>query len=95
MSTARSIEPQRRASGQDLEVAVVLQELDAGVDRVRGDETVDQPCARSGSGGGSSASVTNFGSGVRLVTEPRSEPYARVVVFLDIAGNRWDLLGPR
>jgi catechol 2,3-dioxygenase-like lactoylglutathione lyase family enzyme len=30
---------------------------------------------------------------VRFVTEPRSEPYGRVAVFLDIAGNRWDLLG--
>lgn len=34
-------------------------------------------------------------AGVRFVTEPRDEPYGRVAVFLDIAGNRWDLLGPR
>ena len=34
-------------------------------------------------------------SGVEFVTEPREESYGRVVVFLDIAGNRWDLLGPR
>ena len=33
--------------------------------------------------------------GVELITEPRDEPYGRVAVFLDIAGNRWDLLGPR
>jgi catechol 2,3-dioxygenase-like lactoylglutathione lyase family enzyme len=33
-------------------------------------------------------------AGVRLLSEPRTEPYGRVVVFLDIAGNRWDLLGP-
>lgn len=32
--------------------------------------------------------------GVRFVTEPRAEAYGRVAVFLDIAGNRWDLLGP-
>ena len=32
--------------------------------------------------------------GVEFVTEPRDEPYGRVVVFLDVAGNRWDLLGP-
>jgi catechol 2,3-dioxygenase-like lactoylglutathione lyase family enzyme len=32
--------------------------------------------------------------GVDFVTEPRDEPYGRVVVFLDICGNRWDLLGP-
>jgi catechol 2,3-dioxygenase-like lactoylglutathione lyase family enzyme len=33
-------------------------------------------------------------AGVRFVTEPRDEPYGRIAVFLDIAGNRWDLLGP-
>jgi catechol 2,3-dioxygenase-like lactoylglutathione lyase family enzyme len=33
-------------------------------------------------------------AGVEFVSEPRSEPYGRVVVFVDIAGNRWDLLGP-
>lgn len=32
--------------------------------------------------------------GVEFVGEPRSEDYGRVVVFRDIAGNRWDLLGP-
>ncbi|KAA8888043.1 VOC family protein [Nocardia colli] len=32
--------------------------------------------------------------GVEFVTVPRQEPYGRVAVFLDIAGNRWDLLGP-
>jgi catechol 2,3-dioxygenase-like lactoylglutathione lyase family enzyme len=32
-------------------------------------------------------------AGVEFVTEPRTEPYGRVVVFRDIAGNRWDLLG--
>jgi catechol 2,3-dioxygenase-like lactoylglutathione lyase family enzyme len=34
-------------------------------------------------------------AGVEFVTEPRDEPYGRVVVFRDVAGNRWDLLGPR
>lgn len=33
-------------------------------------------------------------AGVEFLAEPRIEPYGRVVVFLDIAGNRWDLLGP-
>jgi len=33
-------------------------------------------------------------AGVEFVTSPRIEPYGRVVVFRDIAGNRWDLLGP-
>lgn len=34
-------------------------------------------------------------TGVEFVTEPRDEPYGRYAVFLDVAGNRWDLLGPR
>lgn len=34
-------------------------------------------------------------AGVAFVGQPRDEPYGRVVVFIDIAGNRWDLLGPR
>jgi len=33
-------------------------------------------------------------AGVTFVTPPRAEPYGRVAVFLDLAGNRWDLLGP-
>jgi catechol 2,3-dioxygenase-like lactoylglutathione lyase family enzyme len=33
-------------------------------------------------------------AGVEFAGPPRAEPYGRVVVFLDIAGNRWDLLGP-
>ena len=33
-------------------------------------------------------------AGVVFVTAPRTEPYGQVAVFLDIAGNRWDLLGP-
>ncbi len=32
--------------------------------------------------------------GVEFVSEPRHEPYGSVAVFVDIAGNRWDLLGP-
>jgi predicted enzyme related to lactoylglutathione lyase len=32
-------------------------------------------------------------SGVQFVGPPRSEPYGRVVVFLDCEGNKWDLLG--
>jgi catechol 2,3-dioxygenase-like lactoylglutathione lyase family enzyme len=31
---------------------------------------------------------------VEFVTRPRTEPYGQVAVFLDIAGNRWDLIGP-
>jgi predicted enzyme related to lactoylglutathione lyase len=34
------------------------------------------------------------GAGAEFVTEARDEDYGRVVVFRDIAGNKWDLLGP-
>jgi catechol 2,3-dioxygenase-like lactoylglutathione lyase family enzyme len=33
-------------------------------------------------------------AGVEFSGQPRDEPYGRVVVFTDVAGNRWDLLGP-
>ena len=33
-------------------------------------------------------------NGVEFVSPPRSEEYGKVAVFVDIAGNRWDLLGP-
>lgn len=33
-------------------------------------------------------------AGVQFVRPPRDEPYGKVAVFLDISGNRWDLLGP-
>jgi catechol 2,3-dioxygenase-like lactoylglutathione lyase family enzyme len=32
--------------------------------------------------------------GVEFEGPPRNEPYGRVAVFRDVAGNRWDLLGP-
>jgi len=31
---------------------------------------------------------------VQFVRAPRTEPYGRVAVFVDIAGNKWDLIGP-
>ncbi|HEY7145582.1 MAG TPA: VOC family protein [Streptosporangiaceae bacterium] len=31
---------------------------------------------------------------VQIVRPPRTEPYGRVAVFTDIAGNKWDLIGP-
>jgi catechol 2,3-dioxygenase-like lactoylglutathione lyase family enzyme len=41
------------------------------------------------------AAVTRMAAhGVAFVTEPRVEPYGKVVIFLDVAGNRWDLIGP-
>jgi predicted enzyme related to lactoylglutathione lyase len=33
-------------------------------------------------------------AGVQFLTAPRTEPYGCVAVFLDIEGNKWDLLGP-
>jgi catechol 2,3-dioxygenase-like lactoylglutathione lyase family enzyme len=32
------------------------------------------------------------GAGVKFVSAPRAEPYGKVAVFLDLEGNRWDLL---
>ncbi len=33
-------------------------------------------------------------AGVEFVSEPRTESYGQIAVFLDIEGNRWDLLSP-
>lgn len=33
--------------------------------------------------------------GVRFTEEPREEEYGTVVVFLDLYGNKWDLVQPR
>ena len=33
--------------------------------------------------------------GVKFVEEPREEPYGTVVVFLDLYGNKWDLVQRR
>jgi catechol 2,3-dioxygenase-like lactoylglutathione lyase family enzyme len=32
--------------------------------------------------------------GVEFLSEPRTESYGQVVVFQDLYGNKWDLLGP-
>lgn len=34
------------------------------------------------------------GAGVTIVRGPSDEAYGRVLVFEDVEGNRWDLLGP-
>lgn len=34
-------------------------------------------------------------AGVRFVETPRSEAYGRVVVFVDLYGNKWDLVARR
>jgi catechol 2,3-dioxygenase-like lactoylglutathione lyase family enzyme len=33
-------------------------------------------------------------AGVRFVEGPRQESYGSVAVFLDLYGNKWDLIGP-
>ena len=33
-------------------------------------------------------------AGVAFVTPPRVESYGKVAVFVDLEGNRWDLVGP-
>jgi catechol 2,3-dioxygenase-like lactoylglutathione lyase family enzyme len=33
-------------------------------------------------------------AGVRFLSPPRAEAYGKVAVFIDLEGNRWDLLGP-
>ena len=40
------------------------------------------------------AYVRMASAGVQFLTASRTEPYGRVVVFADIAGNKWDLIGP-
>jgi len=32
-------------------------------------------------------------AGVQFVEPPRAEPYGTVAVFVDLYGNRWDLIG--
>lgn len=34
-------------------------------------------------------------AGVQFTRQPFDAPHGRCAVFLDIAGNKWDLLGPR
>jgi catechol 2,3-dioxygenase-like lactoylglutathione lyase family enzyme len=42
-----------------------------------------------------SAYARMVAAGVEFLTRPRTEKYGRVAVFRDVAGNKWDLLGPR
>lgn len=35
-----------------------------------------------------------FDAAVHFVSSPRVESYGKLAVFLDLEGNRWDLLGP-
>lgn len=70
--------------------------------RADGDEQAAHVRNQTGGRVGFFLRVDDFGAtygrmvdaGVRFVGEPRHEPYGSVVVFMDVAGNRWDLLGP-
>ena len=70
-----------RADGQD-QVAVVGNQVAGRVGFFLNVEDFDAAYARM------------TAAGVQFVTAPRTEPYGRVVVFRDIAGNKWDLIGP-
>ncbi len=70
--------------------------------RADGDEQLAAAGRQTGGRVGFFLQVDDFGgahgrlaaAGVTFVTEPRDESYGRVVVFLDCAGNKWDLIGP-
>lgn len=70
-----------RADGADQE-AVVGRQLAGRVGLFLHVEDFEAACARMES------------AGVHFASAPRVEPYGRVVVFTDIAGNKWDLIGP-
>ena len=38
--------------------------------------------------------VDGYDAAIEVVGEPRDEPYGRVAVLVDVAGNRRDVLGP-
>ena len=67
-----------------------------------GDEQVAAVGHHAGGRVGLFLRVDDFGSmlqrmeaaGVQFLGSRRAEPYGEVVVFVDVAGNKWDLLGP-
>jgi len=70
-----------RADGED-QAAVIGRQVAGRVGFFLQVEDFDAACERMTS------------AGVRFLGAPRAEPYGRVVVFLDICDNKWDLLGP-
>ena len=88
-------------AGQSAGSSCVLA-VPAGILLARPTATISQARSASSSpvaSASSSASMISSGdqrmtaAGVRFVSPPRVEPYGRVAVFLDLEGNRWDLLG--
>ncbi len=69
--------------------------------RARGDEQLARIGDQTGGRVGFFLHVDDFDAtyrrmvdaGVTVRGEPRDEPYGRFVVFVDIAGNTWDLIG--
>jgi catechol 2,3-dioxygenase-like lactoylglutathione lyase family enzyme len=76
-----------RADG-DAQLAAVGQQTGGRVAFFLRVDDFDAAYARIAGAGGAGA------GGGGEITPPRDEPYGRVAVFTDIAGNRWDLLGP-
>ena len=84
---------------------VVAPDQDRGAALVLGQATTPEQRARIGDQTGGRVflflEVDDFWSryrhlercGVHFVEEPRSEAYGTVVVFEDLYGNRWDLIG--
>lgn len=70
-----------RADGDD-QAAIVGKQAAGRVGFFLHVEDFDAACARMTS------------AGVQFLTAPRAEPYGHVAVFADIAGNKWDLIGP-
>lgn len=70
--------------------------------RAEGDEQVAATGRQAGGRVGHFLHVDDFeaqharmsAAGVEFLEEPRHEAYGTVVVFRDVAGNTWDLLGP-
>ncbi|WP_341924286.1 VOC family protein [Nocardioides psychrotolerans] len=70
--------------------------------RAEGDEQVAATGRQAGGRVGHFLQVDDFATqharmvaaGVEFLEEPRHEVYGTVVVFRDVSGNTWDLLGP-
>ena len=73
---------------------ILLARADAHQARAVGDQTAGRVAFFLHVDDFAAAHARMRSAGVRFVTAPRSERYGQVAVFLDIAGNRWDLLGP-
>ncbi len=85
-------------------VALVVKEYEPVIDffvNVMGFELVESVGKQFGGRVGFFLRVDDFGvayqrmvaAGVSFVSGSQVEPYGQVAVFLDLEGNRWDLLG--